>query len=310
VPRWWSWPVALASIAACGRFDFESHTGDGGGGDGSAAAACRVWGAFAAPVLLPELDSAGADWAPKATADGLEIYFYSSRADSLGGFDVYSARRSSTQDPFSTPADVPGVSSTLDETVAFVSEDGLTLLVSSRRAGGVGNFDLWIATRGTRSDAFQNPALLANINTINREDGPWLSPDGLRLYFNSDRSTTTSNDIYMASRASVSADFGPPTAVAELNGPGNERDVTLSHDELEVFFATDVSGNYDVYTATRPDRTAAFSAPVLVTALNTAMDDLGTGLRGDGAVMYFNYNTNANTGASDIFAASRPCVSP
>ncbi|HSD89056.1 MAG TPA: hypothetical protein VLB44_16120, partial [Kofleriaceae bacterium] len=135
------------------------------------------------------------------------------------------------------------------------------------------------------------------------------SPDGLRLYFTSDRGVGASIDIYVATRTSPTAAFGTPGAITELDSPQNERDMTLSHDELEIFIASDRSGDFEIYRSSRPDLTTPFSPPLPVAELDTANDELGPTLSADGATVYFNYNTNSQGGAnSELFFATRPCL--
>ena len=84
--------------------------------------------AFGSPLPVNELNSSVDDEAPVVTPDDLTIYFASTRPPSDGGPRVWTATRTSTSEPFSTPAIVqelnePGT--TLLPT--FVTRDGCTL---------------------------------------------------------------------------------------------------------------------------------------------------------------------------------------
>jgi hypothetical protein len=60
-------------------------------------------GTIGTPAVVPELAGASIDWAPVISADGLEIFF---GRGASGNYDIYSARRTSTADPFGTPGPV------------------------------------------------------------------------------------------------------------------------------------------------------------------------------------------------------------
>ena len=84
--------------------------------------------AFGSPLPVNELNSSADDEAPVVTPNDLTMYFASTRPPSDGGLRVWTAKRASTSEPFSTPAIVkelnePGT--TLLPT--FVTRDGCTL---------------------------------------------------------------------------------------------------------------------------------------------------------------------------------------
>ena len=267
---------------------------------------CQAWGPFSTPQHIVELGSAGDDWAPRVTADALELYLYSSRPGTRGGFDIFVARRASTAVPWMLPADVPELSSTADEATSFVSEDGLTFLVTSDRSTA-NSSDIWISTRASRTAAFSTPVIVTEIMSAQGETSPWLSPDGLRLYFISDRLGL--KDVYIATRANVGATFGAPDLITEVSSGGNQREITLSHDELEAFIVDDTGGNFDIYRSTRQDLASSFSTPQRVTELNTSADELGVSLTADGTTMFLNYNAVASGAAnSEIYQATRSCL--
>jgi hypothetical protein len=68
----------------------------------------------------------------------------------------------------------------------FLTEDGLTLYFSSTRIADQQG-DLFVAQRTTLQAAFGVPRALADLNTDADERDPWLSADGRRLYFSSNR---------------------------------------------------------------------------------------------------------------------------
>ena len=82
------------------------------------------------------------------------------------------------------------------------------------------------------------------INSSSRELGAAISPDGLSLYFNSDRPEGLGSfDIYVSRRAchecpwEPARNLGPP-----INGPDNGGGASLSHDGHLLFFLSDRGG--------------------------------------------------------------------
>ena len=67
-----------------------------------------------------------------------------------------------------------------------ISSDELTLIFSSDRPGGEGDYDLWVATRSSVEEPFGNITNLGKqINTEGKEEFPTLRSD-TRLYYSSD----------------------------------------------------------------------------------------------------------------------------
>lgn len=81
--------------------------------------------------------------------DGLEIVFDSNRYGTLGGQDVWTARRSSVDAPWGVASNLgPGINSVVNDTRASLSWDGTVLMFGSGRSGGG---DIFTATR-TKGD--------------------------------------------------------------------------------------------------------------------------------------------------------------
>ena len=104
-------------------------------------------GTFSPPVLVPELSSPLSDTFPVARKDGLELFLTSNRTGTLGGLDLWVARRENTSDPWSTPVNVGSLNSTANDQRAALSWDGMTIIFFSNRSGGFGNADLYESTR-------------------------------------------------------------------------------------------------------------------------------------------------------------------
>ena len=88
------------------------------------------------------------------------------------------------------------------------------------------------------------PGSSANLNSPAVDGCASLSPDGLTLAFNSNR--TGNFDIYLADRASTSEGFGEPERLpAPINGPATENCPTMLHGKQMIFtsFRDDTAGD-------------------------------------------------------------------
>jgi hypothetical protein len=103
-----------------------------------------------------------------------------------------------------TPVEGDKVNTDASEQRPSVRFDGLEMFFYSNRGG---NFDIWVTTRNTVNDKWTQPLKLGeNINTGFNEFTPHISPDGLTLFFASDRPGGCSIgnfDLYMSTRTHV-----------------------------------------------------------------------------------------------------------
>lgn len=124
------------------------------------------------------------------------------------------------------------------------------------------------------------------------DDDPSLTSDLLELYFNREQ------DIYAATRPSLSAPWSTPVRIAELSTPGFETTPEIAGDGLSITFASDGlggRGGLDIFLATRPSRTAAWGAPVEIDALDSATVDGAAYLTPDGTTAVLGTDRKANT---------------
>jgi hypothetical protein len=113
----------------------------------------------------------------------------------MEGYRTYLASRASDDEPFGEPMLIEELSVAGRSTVdGFLTEDGLMLFYSSAAEEDRG--DLFYATRPSDDEPFGPPTAIFDLNTAADERDPWLSPDGTRLYFATNREGTL--DIYVA----------------------------------------------------------------------------------------------------------------
>lgn len=133
------------------------------------------------------------------------------------------------------------------------------------------------------------------------DDDPSATGDLLELYFN------RAEDIYVATRASTAAPWGPPAAVAELNTTEAETTPEVSYDGLTIYFASarmPTLGGNDIWMATRASRAAAWNTPVHVPELSSTAAD-GAPVMADPTTILIDTD---RAGTLDIFIATRASV--
>ncbi len=116
-------------------------------------------------------------WAPDISADGLSLYFSSTRVGGHGGTDIWVSTRDTTADPWGEPVNLgPNVNTSSSDWSPSISTDGLTL-VFTRYAP----WSMWASTRKSINDDW-GPAVQLPINKPGAVHGAALSPDGSTLY--------------------------------------------------------------------------------------------------------------------------------
>ena len=154
------------------------------------------------------VNSASVDGGASISADGLSLYF---THDVGPAGRLYVAKRATKQDNWGTPVSVGAAVNTANAVQSWISADELELYFQSNRPGGQGNYDMWVTTRATVNDKWGPPVNLGpTVNSPNWDGWPSISPDGLLLFFCSNRPGAHPwGDIYVARRASRSAPWQP-----------------------------------------------------------------------------------------------------
>ena len=118
------------------------------------------------PVNLgATVNSPRMDESPSISEDGLSLYFRSARIGGYGEEDLWLATRSTTNDAWVEPVNLgPMVNSSYEEGGPSISFDGLTLYFYSNRPGGYGGYDIWVTTRETIDDPWQEPVNLGYLS--------------------------------------------------------------------------------------------------------------------------------------------------
>jgi Tol biopolymer transport system component len=161
-------------------------------------------GTYEEPQILPcNINSTAGEASPSYFEDdsgNSYLYFSSTRTDGFepGGADsdIYFSLN------FGAAQLAPGLNTASDDVRPNVRKDGREIVFDSNRAGGLGGFDIWTATRESIYDDWLSPIHLnAPINSAANETRASLSWDGLTMVFGSNRSGSEGMaDVYVTTR--------------------------------------------------------------------------------------------------------------
>ena len=184
---------------------------------------------------------------PRFSADDKTLFFGSDRTGTTGLNDIWQVSRPAigvNANWGAVTLTAGGVNSTANEKWCMPCNGG-RYVVTSQRAPGTGSDDLWEGV-GTGT-----PTRIAELSMDGyAENGVMLTKDCLTIYFASNRSGTTK--LYKSTRATVTSAWNAPATFDDFAGTGgNQSDPWISDDQKTFVFASDISGNLDMYITTR-----------------------------------------------------------
>jgi Tol biopolymer transport system component len=154
------------------------HSGRGGTNDVWWATRPNLTSEFGSPIPAPGIATGAYEGQGFFHVATEELWFVSDRD---GSYDIFRAKRA--EGVFGTAVSVAELNTAKDDFLPFLSEDGLTMFMSSTRDGGKGGQDLYLATRAAPTGTFGLPAPIDELNTNVTEQAGSLSPDACRIYF-------------------------------------------------------------------------------------------------------------------------------
>ena len=125
-------------------------------------------------------------------------------------------------------------------------DDGVALLffTSNRPPGGPTNFELYVSPQHS-DGSFGLPTALSELNSPCNDQRPSIRPDGLEIFFFSNRSAqggaacATNNDLWVAKRETLSQVWDTPENLGPIvNGESNDQGPYISSDGRTLYFAS------------------------------------------------------------------------
>ena len=205
----------------------------------------------------------------------------------LSGLDAPPARADFTfGEPVNIQSDFPFLDIATDYVNCF-SADGLEVYGVSLAMG-----DLWVCKRASPEGDWGLPENLGTtINSASNDGSPFLTADGLELYFWSGRGGGYgAQDLYVTRRATRTSPWGVPTILGPgVNTSQQESAPVVSPDGLELYFSSTRPGGYggwDIYVSKRATTNDPWGDAVNVgPAVNSPGNDSASSLSPDGLLM-------------------------
>jgi hypothetical protein len=164
--------------------------------------------------------------------------------------------------------------------------------------------EIWESSRPAADAGWAAPLRVAALNAQTGPAGatwdPSLSLDGLTVYFSANRVGTQNLDVFVATRASLSAEFGTPSVVQPLATPQEEASPWVVPGK-SVYFARGPQGSAELYRAAFNGANIGTADPIA--ELNTAGDERYPVVSADELVMYF--ARRPVNGTTDIMLSRR-----
>jgi hypothetical protein len=223
------------------------------------------------------------------------LKYYLSLDDSTGNHRLYVMSRNNFTENFDSlsltklPGNIGNIDTFSNTQPTVTADEKIMVFVKSWNDSWYNN-DLWIAERDSSGAPFDSVRPLSEINSTGTADAyPWISPNGLHLYFTGG-DPSVENYLYMASRNSRNSLFGAPL---KINFPGTSNfSCFLTNDELEIYFKSDMT----IYYAKRDSIGDAFSAPEAMPEFGVMGFVAGPSLTPDSSEFYL-YNVPDTTGS-------------
>ena len=183
-----------------------------------------------------------------------------------------------------------------------LSADGLTMYFNRNIAS---SFRLWEAYRDTPDGPFVAERQITELYKGEKLYYPWVSADGLRMYYGRYEPSRGSYVLRVAKRDSADDIWQDVMGFYSIHQSGiANHGASLTADELTIFYHR---GGYTpdraIWTATRSSIDDQFSNPRPVTELNITSKCALSCISPDGLTIYYSVWEN---GVADIYMATRP----
>lgn len=243
---------------------------------------------------------------PGLTID--EEVFIFTRQD-LQGEDIFISRKEGEQWGRSFP--LPGdVNTPMNEGNVSITADGKYIFYTScNRKEGYGGCDIYLSIMNA-DGTFSKPKLLRPpVNSAAWESQPSISPDGMTLYFASNREGGYGGiDIWKSEWKGNN--FGTPENLGpEINTPGNDQAPFIHPDGVTLYFSSDgrdeTMGGPDLYVAKLGSN--GWSTPKnLGYPINTSGEEFGMIVDRMGKYAYVSSDRPGGMGGRDLYKFALP----
>jgi hypothetical protein len=241
-----------------------------------------VWSARRASKDAPFVDAAPVDavnspvreTSAALAPDGLTLWVGSTRPGGSGGIDIWVSQRTGRSAAWSVPIPITELNTSADDIPRPLGQHDLVMPLASTQTTPLNqadrNYQTYLARRSDANAPFQRPAVIPEIDTLNRSvvDG-FLTDDGLVLFYASAGEAPLATDagavdagagaaadggvanadLFVAFRRSPALPFTVFAPLDDLNTSGGEFDPWISPDGTVVYFTSDREGETHIFRA-------------------------------------------------------------
>lgn len=265
--------------------------------------------------LGPNVNTANGEYWPGLTLDGKYFYFTRMMSRNSGHYEDF--YRSEIKDSvFGPSVRMPEpVNTAGNEGTISITADGKTIFFSAKdrvnEMGmplGIGEFDIYYS--GYYMGQWSKPVNLGQpINSDRWDAQPSISPDGLTLYFSSDRPGGFGGaDIWMSTfkdgRFQTPVNLGP-----EVNTPGEEQSPFIHYDNLTLYFSSNGHpgiGGGDIFVCRKGADGKFGNRMNIGYPINSEKDELGLIVDRLGKFGYLSSERAGGFGGLDIYKFELP----
>jgi hypothetical protein len=189
-----------------------------------------------------------------------------------------------------------------------LSADELTLYFHA--ISPTGNSDLYTASRSSTSELFDNPTSMMTLNTAASEMFPSISSSGFTLWFMSNRVANEGYHLYVATRHSLTENFGQPALASGINASLttiSDGDPFVASGDEELWFVSMRTPNYGSYDLWYDSLKSSSAMPTLAAELSSTFEEGSPMLSADRLTVYFSSRrtTTGAKGGMDIWRSHR-----
>jgi len=242
------------------------------------------WGP--ATNLGPNVNTSNLEDGHCISADSSKLYISTDRPGGIGGADIWVSQYVGG---WQVPTNLgSNVNSSGDDYEPGISSNGLELYFSSFRSGGYGLFDIYMSEYvGGNWQPATN--LGSTINSADYEGFPFVSSDGSKLFFVSDRPGGYGLvDIWFS--VAMGDSWGPPVNLGSvINTSGFDFSPCLSYNGQILYFASDRAGGYGSFDIYQSENIGGVWQPPtnLGSNINTTSDEVAPIVSSNGRKLYF-----------------------
>lgn len=203
------------------------------------------------PRSIGSPNSYGNEFTAGISENGERIFYYVNNPESKNNLQLSEKSKSSFKKAMTIKNKNINTKNS-EQISATISNEENTLIFSSNREGGLGNFDLYLCKKLPNGKWAEPQNIGEQINSTFNENYPYLTNDGKTLYFASDGYNSMGGyDIFKSEYDEESQRWSKPTNLGyPINTPLDDYSICFSQDKKFAYVGAirnDSYGDYDIY---------------------------------------------------------------